>query len=594
MNKHSLIGLSLLGLIPISTNLSAEYGQTEEPVMIVTAARSEQAAAASLTAISVIDRAQIERSQAPDLHELLRLEAGVDVARTGGPGGQTSVFLRGSNSNHVLIVIDGIRVAASGTGAFAWENLDLAIIERIEIVRGPRAARWGSDAIGGVIQIFTRRAQGATVRAGYGRYRDRSLAGSIGSGQAGLTMAARRVGGYSSQNERGFAFDPDDDGFELFSLAGNGSADLGPGQLTWNARLASGEAEFDQGESDVENYAAGVEYRLNELGPWQWMFNAAAYRDRLETATAFGQNEAITRRVQGGAQAQRLLGEGQRLIIGADGWRESGISRQQWAEQRNNIGLWAGLDGRQGNFDHELSLRVDRDSNFGSAVTGSVAGGWRPHADWQLMASLGRAFRAPSFSQLYSPGFGGLFAGNPDLDPETSLSGEIGLRWSGLEGQQLGLALFETRIDDLIDFAGADFQAINIRSSRIRGAEIWHQYSSRQWRSRAQATWQNSEDRDSGLTLLRRPTYKASLSVDRLLGAASWVGGELVHIGSRVDVGRQQLPGYTLLNLRAGRQLAAGFRLEGRLENIGDRVYEHLIGFNTHGRSLFLALSWEG
>lgn len=599
MNKPVLSGLSLLGLIVLSSHVaadtrnSAEMRQSVQPVMVVTATRAEQSAATSLATVSVIDRARIERSQAPDLHELLRLEAGVDVARTGGPGGQTSLFLRGSNSNHVLVLVDGIRVAASGTGGYAWENLDLAIIERIEIVRGPRAARWGSDAIGGVIQIFTRRAEGASLRAGYGSYRDRSLAGSIGAGQAGLTVAARRVGGYSSQNERGFAFDPDDDGFELLSVAGGGRAELGRGQLNWQARLASGETEFDQGLSDALNYAAGMDYRLPGAGDWQWLLNASAYRDRLETRTAFGQDEAITRRVQLGAQAERTLTEGQRLIVGADGWRESGVSRNQWSEQRDNIGLWAGLDGRSGAFDHELSLRVDRDSNFGSAVTGSLAGGWRPSEQWQVVASLGRAYRAPSFSQLYSPGFGGLFAGNADLDPETSLSGELGLRWHGLTGQQIGLALFETRIDDLIDFAGADFQAINIRTSRIRGAEIWHEFGNRHWRSRSQATWQNAEDRDTGLALLRRPRHKASTSLDRLFANGGWLGGEIVYIGSRLDVGRERIGAYTLINLRAGYELPAGFRLEGRLENLTDRDYEHLIGFNTHGRSLFVALNWE-
>lgn len=593
MNKSKLFGLSLLALVPVSGQLSANDELSDEAVIVVTATRAEQSTLSSLAAVSVIDRTQIELSQAPDLYELLRLEAGVDVARTGGPGGQTSLFLRGSNSNHVLVLIDGIRVAASGTGGFSWENLDPAIIERIEIVRGPRTARWGSDAIGGVIQIFTRRAEGMSLRAGYGRYRDRSLSGSIGTGQAGLTISARRVGGYSAQNERGFAFDPDKDGRELFSLAGGGRAELGSGQLDWRARFSSGETEFDRGVSDVINYAAGMDYRLPGNGDWQWLLNASAYRDRLETTTPFGEDEAITRRVQAGVQTERLIAGSQRLIVGTDGWRESGVARGQWSEQRDNIGLWTGLDGSQGAFDHDLSLRVDRDSNFGSAVTGSVAGGWRPSENWRLMASLGRAFRAPSFSQLYSPGFGGLFAGNPDLDPETSLSGELGLRWSPLSGHQLGLALFETRIDDLIDFAGDGFQAINIRSSRIRGSELWHEFSSTQWRSRSQVTWQNAEDRDTGLTLLRRPDQKASTSVDRLLGSNSWLGAELVYVGSRLDVGRERLGAYTLLNLRAGYELPAGFRLEGRLENVTDRDYEHLIGFNTHRRSLFVALSWE-
>jgi vitamin B12 transporter len=158
-------------------------------------------------------RPRADRTQpGPDLLRAAALEAGVDVARTGGPGGQTSVFMRGSNSNHVLVLIDGIRVAAAGTGAFAWENLDLAVIERIEIVRGPRGAlRLGCDRRRDPDLYPPGRRH--ELRAGYGRYRDRSL--SAASATRGRSdRRGRRVGGFSAQNERGFAFDPDDDGFE--------------------------------------------------------------------------------------------------------------------------------------------------------------------------------------------------------------------------------------------------------------------------------------------------------------------------------------------------------------------------------------------
>ena len=144
----------------IGPNAAAEEDPWSDAPIVITAGRIEQQLGEVPARITVLDRDTIERSQAPDLLELLRLEAGVDLARTGGPGGQTSVFLRGSNSNHVLVLIDGVRVAASGTGAFTWEILDPSLIDRIEIVRGPRAARWGSDAIGGVIQSFTRRGPG--------------------------------------------------------------------------------------------------------------------------------------------------------------------------------------------------------------------------------------------------------------------------------------------------------------------------------------------------------------------------------------------------------------------------------------------------
>lgn len=586
-------GHLLTGGLCFSLSLPA-IALSPDDTIIVTAARSEQALDQAVARTSVITRAEIELSQASDLLELLRQQAGIDINRTGGPGGQTSLFLRGSNSNHVLVLIDGVRVAAAGTGGFAWELIDPALVERIEIVRGPRAARWGSDAIGGVIQIFTRRPERLQLRVGYGRYRDRSLSAGLGTEQAGLHMAARRVGGFSAQNERGFAFDPDDDGFEILSAAGGGALRLGPGMLDWSARIADGETAFDQGISDVKNYAVSLRYDLDRAGQWQWSGSTALYRDRLDTTTAFGQTENITRRVQASVLGERALSPDSRWLLGVDAWQESGVARGSWNDSRHNLGAWTGVDGRRGTLDYEASLRADRDQTFGSALTGNLGAAWRVNEDWRLFASVGRAFRAPNFNQLFSPGFFGAFAGNPDLEPETAVSLETGADWQLTPTAGLSLSLYQTRIEDLIDFAGENFQAINVRKARIQGAELGYRLETERWRGRAQVTWQNAEDRASGLALLRRPDEKAAMSLDRRFSGGHWLGLELVYIGRRVDVGRAELPSYVLINLRAGWQFNESLRLEGRLENAGDRTYEPAAGFNAYRRSLFVALSYRG
>ncbi|MBS0570801.1 MAG: TonB-dependent receptor, partial [Proteobacteria bacterium] len=181
----------------------AQEAQTQ-PTIEVTASRVAQTVDASLADVSVITRADIDASNAPDLLEVLRLQAGVDIVRTGGAGAQTNVFLRGSNSNHVLVLIDGVRVASANTGAFAWENLPLDSIERIEIVRGPRASYWGSDAIGGVIQVFTRQLTGPHVAASFGTYRDAGGSAGFGARDANggfsVQVGARHVAGFSATN----------------------------------------------------------------------------------------------------------------------------------------------------------------------------------------------------------------------------------------------------------------------------------------------------------------------------------------------------------------------------------------------------------
>ncbi len=583
--------LATAGLLFIGGHTAAQTTYEGEPVQ-VTATRAEQAVDDSLAAVSVITQDEIVRSQAPDLLELLRLEAGIDIARSGGPGGQTSIFMRGTNSNHMLVLVDGVRVSAAGTGGFTWEILDPSIIERIEIVRGPRAARWGSDAIGGVIQIFTRLPDGGAARAAYGRYDDRQLSAHFGNGFLGLNVAGRSVEGFSAQNPQGFAYDPDDDGFDNLSVSARGDYRLGTGDLSWSARLADGDVEFDQGESDFLNYAFRGAYNKNTDGPWAWNASAAFYRDNLETDNGFSISEAATRRIQAGFQAEREVGNGTTWLLGADAWHVEGDTSASFDEDRDNVGVWTGFDGTRGVFSWEASLRGDHDSQFGSALTGNLAGGWRISESLRLSGSLGRAFRAPSFSQLYSPGFGGQFAGNTDLDPETSLSGEVGLDWFGPGGHGLGLSVYQNEVEDLIAFSGPGFQAINIEEARVRGAELSYRFTSEFWRAESNLTWQDAENRTQDSDLLRRADIKGSLSLDRTFGNDGWLGAEIVHVGERPDFG-VELASYTLINLRAGWPLGAGLTLEGRLENLTDEDYEPIAGFNAHRRAALVALRWQ-
>ncbi|MDZ7791129.1 MAG: TonB-dependent receptor [Xanthomonadales bacterium] len=591
MQRISTGMLAIAGLLISSGHLAAQSAYEGEPVQ-VTATRSQQPVNDSLAAVSVITREDIERAQARDLLELLRLEAGIDIVRSGGPGGQTSVFMRGTNSNHVLVLVDGVRVSAAGSGGFTWEIVDPAIVERIEIVRGPRAARWGSDAIGGVIQIFTRLPDGAGARAAYGRYDDRQLSAHFGSGFLGLNVAGRKVEGFSSQNPSGFSYDPDDDGFENLSVSARGDYRLGGGDMSWSARLANGDVEFDQGESDFLNYALRGAYRRETDGPWTWEGSAAFYRDNLETDNGFSISDAATRRIQAGLQAERDIGQGTSWLLGADAWHVDGDTSNSFDQDRENVGVWTGFDGRRGAFSWEASVRADHDSQFDEALTGNLAGGWRVDEQLRVSASLGRAFRAPSFSQLYSPGFGGQFAGNPDLDPETSLSGELGLDWFGPGGHGLGLSVYQNDIDDLIAFTGTDFQAVNIERARIRGAELSYRFNSRAWRAESNLTWQDAENRTQNTDLLRRADIKGSVALDRTFDNGGWLGAEVVHIGERPDFGTE-LPSYTLLNLRAGWPVGAGLSLEGRVENLTDKAYEPIAGYNATRRAAFVALRWQ-
>lgn len=586
----SCAGLMAFGSPAHATTLEA-LGIDPSDNVVVTAQRFETSIDQSLARVSVITREDIEQSQARDIQALLQTQSGIDLSRTGGPGGQTSVFMRGANSNHVLVLIDGVRVSASGTGAFQWELVDLATVERIEIVRGPRAARWGSDAIGGVIQIFTRQAQGVSAKAEVGSYGERGGAVSVGGGQHSLTASYRNINGFSAQNERGFAFHPDNDGFKHYQLAGQGALNLGAGQLTWSARWLAGDVEFDQGVSDVEQYAGHINYRV-AVNDWSLNIEGGFYRDRLETATAFGLSENITRRSQLSVIGVRSIHSDLNWSVGLDAWRESGVNVGTWREGRDHAGVWTALDGQHQALSYSASLRLDDDERYGQEITAQLASGFALDDQISLTANIGQGFRSPNFSQLFSPGFGGLFAGNPLLKPETSMSYELGLDWTPTEAHQLTISAFHTSIEDLINFSGANFQAININEAKIKGLEFSHHFGGASWDSKAQWTWQQAEDANLKQPLLRRPKVKGALALNRLIGEHH-LGAEVVYIGERFDVGQAVLSSYVLINVTTAVKLNEQWSLTGRLENLAGADYEPLVGFNAPGRSALIGLMWR-
>lgn len=565
----------------------------QEP-MVVTASRVRQPLTEALASVSLITRADIERSQARDLIDLLRLQTGVDVARTGGPGQQTSVFLRGTESNHVLVLIDGVRVNAPQNGAFTWENLPLAQIERVEIVRGPHAAFYGSEAVGGVIQIFTRSPDGAALSARAGSYGTKQASAALGGGDDWrwrLSADWQDTEGFSAQNPDGFSFDPDDDGFENVSLGGGITGPLGDwGRLEFSGLASDATVEFDQGvtDTDTTNLALG----------WQGGGHSVKlgfFDERRETPAFDSGFDA--ERLSLDWQTHAEVGDG-RWTLGANYRHEDGRSyslatgRTGFGDRRDNLGVFSGLRLPFGAWEAEVSLRHDDNSEFGGHTTGQAALARSLGADTRLRASAGTAFRGPNLNEQFSPGFGGLFAGNPDLDPETSRTYELGVEHVPAAGHRLEASLYRTDVDDLIAFTGEDFRAVNIREATIDGLEASYAWRTADWNAAAGLTLQDTEDKATGESLLRRADEKLSLTLDRLFGNGGNLGVEVVHHGDRRDIATA-LDAYTLVNLRLRWPLDDHWTLEGRAENLLDEDYELAAGFNTAGASAYVGVSWR-
>ncbi len=592
--------LSLLAAALAITPALAQPTRVAEPVL-VTAARLPQAQSDVLAAVSVIDRARIEASGSVDALDLLRRIPGLDVVRGGGLGQQTNVFIRGGNSNHALILIDGVRVAALGTGAYAWEQLPLAQVERIEIVRGPRAALWGADALSGVIQIFTRRDEGHRVALTAGNHDTYGVeAGSgVRGANGGMSVSAGWLDtrGTNASRPTNWSFDPDRDGALYRNLAVHGDLLLGSQRLEANLLHNDNDIEFDQGESNTRQdvFGAALSGSLSER--WSHRLNLGAGRDRLDTPGSFTQYRS--RRSQADWLHALQTGAHGTLSLGLSWLNENGrqidtFSQDEvYGQSRHTEAAFVAWQDRIGSHLLEASGRYDDNSVYGGKSSFAGAWGWDVGEAVRLSASWGQGFRAPTMNELYSPGFGGWYAGNPDLAPERSESTELGLRIQAGSASEVSLRAFRNQLDHLIDFSGAQAQAINIARARTDGAEIEWRWQPPNWNIEANATWQDPRNRDTDEALLRRPARKAGALLERVWDDGRRLGLEWNAVSRRPDFGTE-LGSHAVLALRAGMTLAPGLRLEGRIDNLLDRDYTLVDGYNTPGMTAVASLRWEG
>lgn len=578
--------------------------------IIVTATRSAQTADEALASVSVINRKDIENSQAITITELLRLEAGIDIARTGGPGQQTSLFLRGGNSDHALVLIDGIRVSSGTTGSFPWEKISLEQIERIEIVRGPRSVLYGSEAIGGVIQIFTRRSDRASARLELGSFgtRGASAATSFGNKlKVHLSADYRAADGFSATNPNsGGFYDPDNDGYTTRSfILGTRSRLSDKSNVDFSLWTTRSSDEFDSGTHESTNQAAKVRLTTTQSKNWSHTLILGNIVDDLTTVSTLP-SRIITRRDTAEWQHDLSLGKATTVTAGLSYVNENASNDSApFNNQVANTGVFANWRHTAGANDLELGLRRDIHSAFGQHDTGQIAWGRKFSHQWRLFTSYGTAFKAPDQNELYYPGFDGTsfgcsvtcFAGNPALKPETSTSAEIGLRFKKGKNVSAKASLYSTEVTNLIANQGADFQAINISRTRLQGIETEYSHRFGKWDTRTNLTLQSARDVSANSDLLRRPAAKLSLKLNKRLKRNGNFGVEILAVSNHADFDNISfstinVPGYAIVNLSMRRLLRKNWVFEGRLENLLDKKYEIVSGYNTVPRSILVALRY--
>ncbi|MFO1336351.1 MAG: TonB-dependent receptor [Piscinibacter sp.] len=597
-----LLAASTLPALPFIAH--AAEPQTLQPV-VVTATRAPQPIDTVLADLRVIDADAIANAGPMTLTELLQIRGGVEISANGGPGQVSGVFLRGSNAGHVVLLVDGVRINSATAGTNAFENIPLAQIERIEILRGVGSSLYGADAIGGVIQVFTKNADAPRSEASVGLGQWDTHEASLGlARKAGATRWSLQAGwresrGFSATNPAAsFSYDPDADGYRNLNLGLNVEHELADGHsLALRSMASRGRTQFDAGPGtdDVNRQrlsSTALESRNRISADWRSLLRLARGADHIRTDGAF---PGFVDTDQDQASWQNdVAALGGQWVAGLDWRREKVASDTAYTvSARRFLGAFAGVSARLGENLIEASARHDDDSQFGGHATGKLAWGYKLTPQWRASASYGTAFKAPSFNDLYYPlAFG--FSGNPNLKPERARSAELALRHDGgaLQG---GVVLFASRVSDLIAVDPTFTTVINVNRARIRGITLDASWRSDIWTARGEFTHQDAEDADTGARLVRRARQYGSASLGVVQGP--WRGGiEWVVSGDRFGAASNsaasRMGGYGLVNLNASWAVTPRWTLAARLNNLTGRRYELVQGYNTPGSNLFVSLAY--
>jgi len=598
-----------------------------EPV-IVTATRTAQTVDESLASVTVITREEIEQLQVQSLQDLLRGVAGLDISNNGGAGKTTSIFMRGTESGHVLVLIDGIKVGSVTLGRVAFQDIPVAQIERIEIVRGPRSSLYGAEAIGGVIQIFTRKGQGEikpsfSVGAGsYGTYNAQAgVAGGSDNSWFSANLSDLNTTGFNACNGTSsagcFTVEPDKDGYHNaaaslrggFRFANSAEAEL-------NALRSEGNTQYDGyvNESSSVQQVVGGRIRVSPAPDWQTTFAAGQSRDESDNFKDGSFSSSFNTQRNSTSWQNDITVDADRLLtFGLDQQNDSVDSTTAYAvKSRSNTALFTQYQGGVGDHDMQLSLRRDDNEQFGYHTTGGLAFGANLGDGLRGTLSYGTAFKAPTFNDLYWPSSSVTYSGityishsNPLLSPEKSKTIELGLRYTLTAGSYINLSAYETTIRNLISWTTnatgpSEYTTApdNVGMVNIRGLEAILGANFEEWDLKTNLTLLDPENRASGpnygKALPRRAKESLRVDMDRSLGEYQ-LGASLRAEGQRYDdlSNSLRLGGYTTVDLRAGYDFAKEWQLQARVENLLDKEYETAAFFNQPGRSLFVTLRYQ-
>lgn len=582
---------------------------------VVTATRSSVAVDDALADVSVISAKQIEAmAPARSAAELLqRLGGGIQMTGNGGRGAAQSVFLRGTASTQSLLLIDGVRYGSATMAAPVLDNLPLEMIERIEVVKGPASAIYGSEAIGGVIQIFTKRGKDAdkpflgngSVTVGENGYKAASAGMRGAQGGFDYQLSVNRLvdHGFSGTNAKAglYTYNPDRDGFAQTSAnLGLGYALNQDWRIDSNFLQSDGRIHTDSGlgsnpYAELKTRVAKLKLSGKVQPNWTTTVSVGQSRDEQKNfGSPYGNSFFNTTQLEykWDNEIATRLGT---VLVGAERLEQKVDVSSDYAMTRRNINaVFLGLNGSAGNHSWQGNVRHDDNSQFGGMTTYGLSYGYELTKGLRAYASHGKSMRAPSFNDLYYvDAFYPMYNGNANLRPEEGKNNEIGLQWSrGV--QRAKLLHFDNKVSNLIAFGSTGMTNLT-GQTRLKGWSLEYGINVDGWNASMNYDYLDAKQAD-GKPLIRRAKNQLALNLDKRVG--DWkLGGSLLHASSRKDTDYNTyftvtLPAYTTVDLYAEYRINPEWSLQARVANVGNKHYESVYGFNQLGRAGYLTLKW--
>jgi vitamin B12 transporter len=597
------LGAAAVPLAVAAAFPSLSLAQDARPTLresVVTATRVETRADELVSDVQVIDRAEIERSTARTLPELLARIAGVQMSANGGRGKNSNIFIRGAENRHTILLIDGVRLGSATAGTPSWETLPVELIDHVEVLKGPASALYGSEGVGGVVQIFTRKGRAgfhpsAAVTVGSYGFAQASAGLSAGQGDLTYALGARRL------VERGFSatlphvpfgqYNADRDPFRQNAMTASVGYRI---HRDWSAEAsmvyADGINHFDDGAG--LDASAAVRTFIGHLGVKGRVL--PSWRTELSFGQGNDTNDNLVSTTPGGFRTQQSQWAWQNDVDTPIGVAVAGLERREQKIQATTAysvtgrmidSVFAGLNGNAGPHAWQVNVRRDRNSQFGGETTGFAGYGYRFTPNWRVHGSYGTSFVAPSFNQLYFPGFG-----NPALQPERGRNSDLGLTYTQ-GAHELKLTHFDNRIRG---FMTNTTLPVNIPRARIDGWSLGYEGRLSAWDLRANLDLLDPRNAVNQRLLPRRARHQATVAADYSVGAWTF-GGALIHVGQRFDDAANATPlgAYATLDLSADWRFAPEWSAQAKLNNLADRHYETAYGYQQPGRALYLTLRWQ-